>query len=143
MKMLLNGAAVLLTLNLATYVHAAETDWLPIASDDESEWSFKSNSGDNSVLDGKYPIARAIVKAFDKKTSKSQFIRFFVKHEDCDAGIGTLYQNDLEGNFLRKGDYVKGGGTWGSAAGEGICEFYAKTKAEDLKNKPNQKKSKK
>lgn len=107
--MLLNGAAVLLTLNLATYVHAAETDWLPIASDDESEWSFKSNSGDNSVLDGKYPIARAIVKAFDKKTSKSQFIRFFVKHEDCDAGIGTLYQNDLEGNFLRKGDYVKGG----------------------------------
>lgn len=128
MKILVKFAAIFLMLSGSVHAFADNNNWNLIESDNEEEWSFKVGSGDFGTLDGKHQVVRVIVKKFNKKTNKSNFVRYFIKKTDCDSGVGALYENDLEGNFISKNSYVQGGNTWGTEIGDALCAFYNSTK---------------
>lgn len=133
MKYLIKIAAISIALSVSLHVFADDKDWIEIGSDSEAEWSFKAGSGDYGTLDGKFQIARAIVKKLNKSTNQSYFVRYFIKTADCNAGAGTVYENDLEGKFISKYGYVQGGNTWGTEIGDTLCAFHNANKKKSSK----------
>ena len=116
MKKLL--VALLMTASIA---HAAETDWVVVASNNNLVYSIKKGSAELSKNDGGEPIILGIGNIKNTSSNASKLEVWYVEIRACLRQFGKLYSADSDGRVQSTIDFAFGQGTIAAGIGEALC----------------------
>lgn len=104
----------------------ADEKWLNTAADMDGEMASSVRVGSFTVAknQGGEPIAVVIGRIVNKKTSRIDLQKWYVRLADCAAGQGKLVTLSISGQFRYDNDFVFDGGTISSTNAKFICDTY-------------------